>query len=601
MGQSMQGPAGRVGRNVVSWRRFRRLARFAGAGVGALVAWLAPTRAEAQQRTFHLDRLEMPGAPDDGNVLFRPVTNAKSIFFGQLGLGYSLNPLHTSNITSDRGTLGRSPTGVVQHQFTSYGTVGFQFLNRVTIGATLPITWIQSGENPSYTTGIFGGPSSTAVDTSGPSVSDMRLDLRVVIARTENKRGALGGQLSLFAPTGNGSNTNFGGDGQTTALMAVAGEYDFNIFILTANTGVHFRPVRAINNPVANNGLGVGNEWRWAVGGFIPLKAGKYRVGATIFGQTGIETDTSIVGDTFFTRRNTPIEWHVEGRMRFGPKDRWWAGLGGGSLINNGYGAPDLRVVALAGTYVPIFDSDPKSPDAKEALRQKWRSEHLSDRDGDGIPDDIDACPDEPEDHQGNDPNDGCPMPPDRDGDGIPDQYDKCPDEPEDKDGIDDDDGCPEDDADSDGVPDTEDACPKEPGQPSPNPKANGCPQFIKMEGSRVLILKQVHFQTGSAKILPDSFPMLKEIVALLNANKDIKLLRIEGHTDNVGGADMNLKLSKDRARSVREWLTSHGVDADRLASEGYGLTQPIADNSTAEGRAANRRVEFKIEKEKDR
>jgi outer membrane protein OmpA-like peptidoglycan-associated protein len=249
------------------------------------------------------------------------------------------------------------------------------------------------------------------------------------------------------------------------------------------------------------------------------------------------------------------------------------------------------------GTYFDITDTNPNSPDARARVRASIR-ESLKDTDGDGIPDDVDACPEVPEDHKDPDPNDGCPAPSDRDGDGIPDQYDKCPDQPEDKDGVDDSDGCPEDDADGDGIPDAKDACPKEPGQPDPDPKKNGCPKFIHLEGSTVRVLQQVHFATGSATILPDSFPMLQEIVQLLKANPGIKKMRIEGHTDNRGAADMNLDLSKRRAASVRQWLITHGIDSTRLESEGYGLTKPIQSNDTDAGRQANRRVEFKITEE---
>jgi OOP family OmpA-OmpF porin len=364
--------------------------------------------------------------------------------------------------------------------------------------------------------------------------------------------------------------------------------------------GFHFRPRHAINDPVNENGLGVSDEWRWSVGALVPLKAGKYRVGATIFGQTGLTGSDPIVGDTFFTKQNTPIEFDVEGRMRFGPANHWWAGVSAGTAILRGYGAPDLRMTALVGTYVPILDTDPHSPERRAELRARRRDIHSRDSDNDGIPDDIDACPNEPEDHLGNDPSDGCPMPPDRDHDGIPDQYDKCPDVPEDKDGIDDGDGCPEDDADNDGIPDAQDACPKEPGQKSPDPKKNGCPTFIKVEGNVVRILQQVHFAYGSATILPESFPMLQEITNLLKANKGIKKMSIEGHTDNRGAADLNKKLSQNRANSVMNWLVQHGIEGARLEAHGYGMEKPIEDNATDEGRAKNRRVEFKILDEED-
>jgi outer membrane protein OmpA-like peptidoglycan-associated protein len=191
-------------------------------------------------------------------------------------------------------------------------------------------------------------------------------------------------------------------------------------------------------------------------------------------------------------------------------------------------------------------------------------------------------------------------MPPDRDNDGIPDQYDKCPDVPEDKDGIDDGDGCPEDDADNDGIADAVDACPKEPGSKNTDPKKNGCPSFIKVEGNVVRILQQVHFAYGSATILPESFPMLQEITNLLKANKDIKRMSVEGHTDNRGAADLNKKLSGDRANSVMNWLVQHGIEPGRLEAHGYGMEKPIEDNGTDDGRAKNRRVEFKIVSEDD-
>ncbi|GAH82867.1 unnamed protein product, partial [marine sediment metagenome] len=158
----------------------------------------------------------------------------------------------------------------------------------------------------------------------------------------------------------------------------------------------------------------------------------------------------------------------------------------------------------------------------------------------------------------------------------------------------------PEDDADSDGIPDAQDACPKEPGQKNSDPKKNGCPTFIKVEGNVVRIMQQVHFATGSAVILPESFPMLQEITNLLKANKGIKKMSIEGHTDNRGAADLNKKLSGDRAAAVRTWLIQHGVEDGRLESHGFGLEKPIETNDTEQGRAANRRVEFKILDEED-
>jgi outer membrane protein OmpA-like peptidoglycan-associated protein len=570
---------------------------------------LAAAPAVAQQPTFHLDRLEMPGAPDDGMVLFRPVTQQNIIVYGQLGLGYSLNPLRTSdlipNSSAGSAALRASDANVITNQFTSYMSAGMEFFDRLTVGLTFPVTWVQSGnqQQSGPNGGIVTGATLTAYDTGGPAVGDLRLDFRYVVLRNEERTASLGAQISMFLPTGQASNTNFGGDGSDVEFMPmITGEwtpYKKIPIAFVANTGVIFRNENSINDPAgkfgAPDGLGIGTEWRWAVGAYLPLAGGKYRLGADIFGQTGLTND-GIVGNTIFTTQNTPIEYDVEGRMRLriGGSDHWYVGAGAGSLITTGYGAPDLRVVGLFGTYFTINDTDANSPEAREKVRVSIR-ESLKDTDGDGIPDDVDACPTEPEDHKDPDPGDGCPAPADRDGDGIPDQYDKCPDQPEDKDGIDDADGCPEDDADNDGIPDAKDACPKEPGQPDPDPKKNGCPKFIRLEGSSVRVLQQVHFATGSATILPDSFPMLNEIVKLLQATPGIKKMRVEGHTDNRGAAAMNLDLSKRRAAAVAAYLTQHGIEAGRLGSEGYGMTKPIDTNDTDAGRQANRRVEFKI------
>jgi OOP family OmpA-OmpF porin len=572
-------------------------AKVALAALAASGAFLATRVSEAQQPTFHLDRLEVPGAPDDGVVLFRPQTNQHPIVYAQLGLGFALNPLRTSDIT--HSAVPGSSADVITTQFSTYMSGGFELFDRLTLGLTFPIAWGQSGSLPQYENAVFQSNAVTAFATNGPAVGDMRLDARFVILRSEDRSWALGGQLSVFVPTG--SVTNFGGDGPALeALPMVTAEWTPKHFVtLVANTGIHFRQDNSINDPNGKfgprDGLGIGDEWRWAVGALLPLKNGKYRLGATIFGQTGITSD-STTGPTAFTRQNTPIEWNLEGRMRLPMAgwERWFAGASVGSLLTPGYGAPDLRIVALVGTYFPIEDSKPHSPDARLRIRESIRSSP-KDTDGDGIPDDVDACPTEPEDHKEPDPLDGCPAPSDRDGDGIPDEFDKCPDQAEDKDGIDDEDGCPEVDADNDGIPDVKDACPKEPGQPDPDPKKNGCPKFIHVEGSNVMILQQVHFATGSATILPDSFPMLGEIAQLLKARAEIKKMMIEGHTDNRGAEAMNLDLSKRRAASVKSWLIQRGIDPARLDSEGYGMTRPIQSNDTNEGRQANRRVEFKI------
>jgi outer membrane protein OmpA-like peptidoglycan-associated protein len=102
-----------------------------------------------------------------------------------------------------------------------------------------------------------------------------------------------------------------------------------------------------------------------------------------------------------------------------------------------------------------------------------------------------------------------------------------------------------------------------------------------------------IHFDFNKATLRPDSDPVLQKVLALLKARLDLKL-EVQGHTDNVGGADYNQKLSEARANTVVNWLKAKGITADRLSARGYGLTKPIADNGSDEGRAKNRRVELK-------
>jgi OmpA-OmpF porin, OOP family len=101
-----------------------------------------------------------------------------------------------------------------------------------------------------------------------------------------------------------------------------------------------------------------------------------------------------------------------------------------------------------------------------------------------------------------------------------------------------------------------------------------------------------LHFDVGSAKLRPDSAPALDAILSLVNGKPGSRWV-ISGHTDNQGTAALNQKLSESRAASVIEWLTAHGVAANRLAPKGFGATQPVADNTTENGRALNRRVEI--------
>lgn len=223
---------------------------------------------------------------------------------------------------------------------------------------------------------------------------------------------------------------------------------------------------------------------------------------------------------------------------------------------------------------------------ALKLRKGKEKAPQQEDRDGDGVPDDVDACPDTP----GMKEMMGCP---DSDGDGIPDSYDNCPNEAGSRDLG----GCP--DTDGDGIADKDDKCPNEAG-----PKSNeGCPEKKEVELTprelQILeIAKYVHFESGTAIIENTSFSNL-DLVAEVMKEHPNDVLSLDGHTDNVGDAEANLELGRQRAESVKAYLIAKGVPADNITTMSSGEEKPIADNNTEEGKALNRRVEMKIIKKR--
>ena len=204
------------------------------------------------------------------------------------------------------------------------------------------------------------------------------------------------------------------------------------------------------------------------------------------------------------------------------------------------------------------------------------------DTDSDGLFDFIDECPLV----AGPIENKGCPWP-DSDSDGILDKEDGCPQLAGPKENG----GCPYKDSDNDGLLDKDDDCPNTPG-----PKSNkGCP-VIEKEVIEVLktAFDNLEFEVAKDIILAGSFNSLDELAGVLMKKPSWKL-EITGHTDNAGDDASNLILSKKRAEAVKTYLSSKGIDIGRFVIQYYGETKPIADNSTAEGRAKNRRVEMKI------
>jgi len=182
----------------------------------------------------------------------------------------------------------------------------------------------------------------------------------------------------------------------------------------------------------------------------------------------------------------------------------------------------------------------------------------------------------------------GCPAK-DADKDGILDEQDSCPNEA----GIPELKGCPAKDTDKDGVADHLDNCPNEAG-PAEN---QGCPakqkQLVVIKADRIEIKDKVYFDSGKATIQSRSNALLDQMAKVLTQHPEITKVTVEGHTDDSGQAETNKTLSQQRAEAVQAYLIKKGVPADRLEAKGFGSERPVAPNTTAEGRTANRRVEF--------
>lgn len=232
-----------------------------------------------------------------------------------------------------------------------------------------------------------------------------------------------------------------------------------------------------------------------------------------------------------------------------------------------------------------LIDSLDKCPDVPGPIANMGCP--YEDKDKDGILDKDDECPDLP----GDSLHRGCPNY-DNDNDGIPDSLDRCPNES----GPIGNKGCPYKDTDGDGVIDTLDKCPDQLGLP----QYDGCPEpkkvELKKEEQAVIdkVFSGLKFNPSSAVIQPASYGVLNDLVTFLLKNPNYKII-VEGHTDNSGDEQKNLKLSQDRAEAVKKYMSSKSIEADRITALGYGSSKPVEDNATAAGRAKNRRVEFNV------
>ncbi|WP_418765001.1 adventurous gliding motility protein AgmC [Myxococcus xanthus] len=584
--------------------RFRRSAGRAGgapvaaAAVLALAVLMVSRPAVAQVPTLSasqsIDVQQYKPGPSSKDILGVQSAQVHSHLGWNVGVSvnYADKPLNFMDPRSGRfiTALVRSQVGV-----DLMGSVGL--FDRFELGVLLPVTLQRSQAAPMVDPSFAQGVGSGGIG-----------DLRLVPKARLLEEGSFGLALTVpvVLPTGGGSDFLGGsGVGVQPRLVAEYGER----FRVAANVGVDFREKQQLRN------LNLGNAVSYGVGAELPFTVSEVplALAATLVGAVNLEQQ-----DT----EERPLE--LLAALKYRALGGFSAHVGGGPGLTRGYGTPGFRL--LAGfSYSPepsrepkqaapvdtdgdgildIDDACPTEPEDKDGFQDEDGCPD-PDNDADGIPDTADTCPNEPETVNGFEDTEGCPdvapppPPVDTDGDGIMDPDDRCPNDPEDKDGFQDEDGCPDPDNDRDGIPDTADTCPNEPETINGFQDEDGCPDKGKVkvlvDGERIVILEKVYFATGKDIILARSFPLLKQAAAVLRANPQVELLRIEGHTDDQGNDAKNLDLSQRRANNVRAFLVKEGIAEGRMEAVGYGETKPVDTNKTAKGRENNRRVGFTI------
>lgn len=543
------------------------------------------------QAAIALDRFE-PAAPSSSFLTVSDPTLRHRGWTPAIGmaLSYADAPLLVVHGAPEQ----REPTELVSHQWLMHLHASSRLASRFELGVNLPIVVNQGGE-------AYSRLETTLPNGAGSALGDIRVSGQVGLVEQVGSRPGLSVLLGSWLPTGNDS--AYAGAGQLRAGVSLLLGADYGSLLWRTALGRTHQVDDAVL-PSGHSGwnASLAAAYRWH----------GWQLGPELWGSTAADGLSSA-----FARRTTNLEMLLALRYRW--SDLLFS-LGAGPGLAHGPGTPRYRAVfaiafapgTQAATRDPAHASMPAesrgtaasgsaSPSTAVDDSPKPSSELAgleSDRDGDGITDRNDACPErfgqahqEPRRH-------GCPR--DTDQDGIDDNADACIDIK----GVASNEaarhGCPAD-SDEDGIPDAQDACPSTQGEPHADPKLNGCRSAVTIQGTQLVLVQQIHFETGSDEILSDSHDVLDQLRLVLEQTPSIARVAVDGHTDNVGNEAKNLALSRRRALSVVRWLVQHGVDERRLEARGFGPRQPLEPNDSEQSRARNRRVEFNILKRTDR
>jgi hypothetical protein len=405
----------------------------------------------------------------------------------------------------------------------------FAFGDRFEVGLRFPL-YLQSGENLNSTT-MFGEPAA-----EGTAAGDLVVNAKARLWRRHSPTSELviGVAAALSLPTETADQFAGSGKPQLDALGLVSFTTLDGKLSLAGQLGGVFRATALFHDVDQGNGL------LWGAGASYRIHP-RVALEAEVFGELvpgGLHdapTGDAAMGPA---RALDAIEGLVGAQLRV--ERRFNVGLAAGRGVTSAPGAPAFRGV-VSVTFMPTAD------------RSLGTAGHrtVGDADNDGIPDDVDKCPNQPEDKDGFQDEDGCPDP-DNDGDGIPDTEDKCPNLAEDKDGFEDADGCPDIDNDHDGILDRFDRCPNQPETINGIDDDDGCPDegvgLVTIDKDRVTLGETVAV-TASGKVAQASFNVLGQLGATLRAHTELIKIRVKG------------KL----AQAVVDWLIQYGIATERL------------------------------------
>jgi cysteine-rich repeat protein len=479
----------------------RRRAAAAAFAVIALHAGSAEAQLMARTDGFRVDRFELAPSVDDGLVVQDPRVLGHMVWSVSAALGYTNTLLRVvPQLSSNTGI------DVVGTRLSAYLDFALGLRDRFELDVAVPFALAQATDTGTAAGIMLRRPGATAL-------GDARIGGSVLLygrSTTPN----VGFAASAAIPIG--SENSFTSDGTMAGELMATAAFPGRGYRVLVNGGVRLRPR---HDYVSTD---QGSELLGRAGILVPVAHDRL--------TTSLEFDlsTRASGPDAFRAIGSPILAILGGRYHFDGGIHAGAAVGAG--LTAAPGSPAVRVVFTVG-YSPV-------PEPPRRL---------------------------------------TPTANDRDGDGIPDNLDKCPDKPEDVNGVEDDDGCPDAyDRDKDRITDT----------------PPGVPETLE---DVVTMPAPIEFKFDTAIMLPGAEAYLHRVLEILQKHTDVLKIEVQGHTSSEGGYDYNMRLSNARARTVLDWLVEHGVAADRLVPHGFGLTQPLFPNDTEEHRQRNRRVQFRI------